>query len=921
MLHKSIEPPPVSNLGDTVPESTMADVGKQLAAEVAIGAKPQTPAHDGRAKPADEATAQMADISFEDLQVDAATESAAHAAATEYANAGFDVYPVWQQDGVTHEAKAPATAHGYKDATRDQAAIDEWWPHCTNLGVALRTGLVTAGIHAGKNLIVIDVDAAKVEGGPDGLKSIDDWCSGRIDGTPHTLPSTLEATTPSGGRHLFFVSDKSRGCVVNGGLRIDVRGTGGGIIVAPTCIAKADGSTGEYQWAGGKFDPSLITEADDEVESLLDLVFARKGGEHVAQDMPIPEGWQPYSAPRFVACGWRHDAIVRYAAHLQAKGYGDEEIAGLVHDFNEEVCEEPIGEVELWQIITWALSKPKGHGQRDCPAEDELVDGPSEEELGMDRYVNKVVKRFGVFTYDEKKEVTVYHQDKLVEAFLYGMHACTMDGAPAIWDGVRYRFGPAWIRYFVELARKGASSETNNSVVKKILAQLEVARRFGLPAPGLICFENCVFDCATGEVRPHDEHSWRERVPNPIPHPLDLSAPPVDYVDAFVDVLADGHEDVRTNLLQVLFTCLSRYTHHEQAAVLIGDGGNGKSKFTDVATELVGIENVSFLGLDRMDNRFEVGDMAGKTANFCSDISSEYLTSDKASTWKKTVGNDYIKADVKNLSGFTFRPFCQVVIVGNSFPRVEGGVDKATERRLFVIPFTHSFRTSTGDYSKDADPNIVEKMKRPEAMAYLIRLVIEEGQRMLAQDKFRFTPNYASEAELRKITLDNSSVLAWMDYVGLTEGDLHMQRRQTVYDHYCAWCRRSQLKAVAINRFNDEVTTRRKGISCVTTRANRYVADASGVMAKERTVQYGAYVIDEQYEAERASHVTYCEVVSTRQTMTSVSVSNSGDRRENHKVEEVSLGVRPATALPAPDRYGDLKVPDAWWVELARFED
>lgn len=326
--------------------------------------------------------------------------------------------------------------------------------------MSLRTGLVTAGIHAGKHLIVIDVDAAKVEGGPDGLKSIDDWCSGKIDGTPHTLPSTLEATSPSGGRHLFYVSDKPRGCVVNGGLRIDVRGTGGGIIVASTRIAKADGSTGEYQWAGGKFDPSLIAEADDEVESLLDLAFSDKGrGEEDADQGAQAAGdWLPYSMPLFVPRGERHDAIVRYSAHLQAKGYDDDRIASLVHAFNERVCEEPIGEVELWQIITWALSKEKGSSRDNHLTEEEAVDGPSEEELGMERYVADVIEAFGVFTYDEKKKMAVYHQDKMVEALLYGMHACTMDGAPAIWDGERYRFGPAWIRYFVELARKGGSS-------------------------------------------------------------------------------------------------------------------------------------------------------------------------------------------------------------------------------------------------------------------------------------------------------------------------------------------------------------------------------------------------------------------------------------------------------------------------------
>jgi len=549
-----------------------------------------------------------------------------------------------------------------------------------------------------------------------------------------------------------------------------------------------------------------------------------------------------------------------------------------------------------------------------------VVDGPTEESERVHRYIHDVIGQYKVYETSDKGKV-VFHPSRLTEAVIYGLHACNLGGAPAVWDGRQYVFGTEALAYVVEVACPSASDSANKSAVKKILARLKLERDFDLPAPGLIRYENCVYDCETGKATPLDKTSWQSRIPNPIPHPLHLDAPAVGVVDKFLDDLADGHEDIRRNILQVVFLCMARYVHHEQVAVLIGQGANGKSKLVDVLLRVVGMDNASFLSLDRMANRFEVGDLSGSLVNLSNDISSEYLSGDKTSIWKQVSGGDVVKADVKNLPGYAFKPYTFLVIVGNALPRMEGGIDKAVSRRLHVIPFTHSFRDANGRYSEDADPHIVEKICEPASMAYLIRLAIEEGRRMLAQREFRLTPNYASEAEVHKLALDNSSVLSWADYVALTEKDLHMQRGQTVYERYSNWCKRAQLKAVSSSRFNDEITTQYAGVECVTTRAERYVAAASGLMAKERTAQYGAFAIAEQYEAERASHVTYCEVVGTRQTMTSVSVSDSGDRRENHKVEQVALGVRPATALPTPDHAGRLFVPDAWWEEHARYEE
>ena len=860
-------------------------------------------------------------------------------AARAYAQAGLDVYPVWQHAEGGRKPKAPACGHGYKDATRDDATIASWWAPGTSFGVAIRTGLIPAGKHSGKYLVVVDMDRSKREGDSDGESTLQSWLDGEIDGVTHMLPETLEATSWSGGKHLYYASDTPRGCTANADLHIDVRCTGGGIVAAPTRITARDGRSGSYEWVGG-FDIDRIAKADAEVEALLDLIFTKKpkcGKTVYEQD--DGDTYVPYITPKHVGVGGRHDALVRHAAHLQALGFADAEIARRMHDFCERVCEQPEGdevtEDELWGVIVWALSKPKGSelarrltvigSQRhDGVSESDLRkerggDAPSDEDERVQRYVRSTIDAYEVYEKDEKGKTT-FHPERLTDAFLYGLHACTIDGAPAIWDGRKYIFGISKIAYFMEIACPGASAAANAGALKKIRARLGVERRFDLPSPSLVRFENCVYDCKSGELMPVGQDSWRSRIPNPIPHPLDLAAPPVEAVTKYLELLSDGHEDVQRNLLQTLFLAMARFTHHEQMICLLGDGANGKSKFVDMILAIVGADNASFLSLSRMGSRFEIGDLAGSTVNFSSDISAEYLSGDGASTWKQITGHDVIKTDVKNQDGFAFRPYCQVIVVGNSFPRIEGGIDKAVSRRIHIIPFTHSFRDANGEYSSDADPEIVEKMGDPASVAYLIRLAMEEGQRMLAQREFRLTPNYASRIEVQKLAIDNSSVLAWIDHVSLKDVDLHMQRRKTVYERYASWCKRSALRPMAVTRFIEELRMYFPDLELDTKRATHHDADESGLLGPGRMVQYRAFSILKMAEADQASGTHYVEITGRREVATSVSYSDSGDRRENCRVEEVSFGVLPASSLPKPLATGQITVPQAWWDDIERFE-
>jgi hypothetical protein len=95
-------------------------------------------------------------------------------AALAYAGRGWPVFP-------RRADKVPLTDHGIYDATIDPSQIREWWT---------RWAWASIGITTGGAIDVLDVDTH----GGDGFATLRDV----------QVPPTLTATTPRGGRHLFF---------------------------------------------------------------------------------------------------------------------------------------------------------------------------------------------------------------------------------------------------------------------------------------------------------------------------------------------------------------------------------------------------------------------------------------------------------------------------------------------------------------------------------------------------------------------------------------------------------------------------------------------------------------------------------------------------------------------------------------------
>lgn len=147
------------------------------------------------------------------------------------AGMGFFVFPL------VEGGKTPLIDGFPTKATRDPAQIRRWWT-CPVLGVEQEhnIGIYTGRFGDGKALVVVDVDNKHGKRGDDALLELE------LEG--YELAPTLEVVTPTGGRHLFYVTDVPVKQGVNVlGEGLDTRSAGGYVVGVGSETAK-----GEYRW-------------------------------------------------------------------------------------------------------------------------------------------------------------------------------------------------------------------------------------------------------------------------------------------------------------------------------------------------------------------------------------------------------------------------------------------------------------------------------------------------------------------------------------------------------------------------------------------------------------------------------------------------------------------------------------------------
>ena len=265
-------------------------------------------------------------------------------AALGYARRGLPTLPLWWTDdnaercacgaapGECKPGKHPLgdlVHHGVKDASLDQRTIANWWRRYppANIGIACGGAM---------RLLVVDVDP---DGGGDASLAA-------LEHEHGALPTTVEAATPRGGRHLYQILPTGRPLPTISagklGPGIDHRCQGGYVAAPPSAIFGKP-----YTWS--ESSGKRFAEAPGWILDRL----ARGGGNGNATP---PEEWLELITAG-VDEGVRNQTIARVAGLLFRRLPEPKLAAELVACFNAVKCRPPLDATELKRTLDSIAAK------------------------------------------------------------------------------------------------------------------------------------------------------------------------------------------------------------------------------------------------------------------------------------------------------------------------------------------------------------------------------------------------------------------------------------------------------------------------------------------------------------------------------------------------------------------------------------
>ncbi|MDE7054921.1 MAG: bifunctional DNA primase/polymerase [Oscillospiraceae bacterium] len=228
------------------------------------------------------------------------------------------------------KGKAPATAHGCKDASADPGQIAAWWDGTYLYNVAIATG---------GGIVVLDVDVNHNAG------KYGDETLAELEQLHGPLPETWTCLTGGGGIHYYFRCDDPALTVGTGfAPGLDYRGAGGYVIAPPSTHE----SGREYVWEAAHTPGN--TELAPLPEWLHTLML--NGVKTVSEGRG--------EAPAQIAEGGRNDTLYRLACSLRSKGMSEMGITAALLEENRARCVPPLPDREVEKITASAGKHPPG---------------------------------------------------------------------------------------------------------------------------------------------------------------------------------------------------------------------------------------------------------------------------------------------------------------------------------------------------------------------------------------------------------------------------------------------------------------------------------------------------------------------------------------------------------------------------------
>ena len=261
----------------------------------------------------------------------------------------------------------------------------------------------------------------------------------------------------------------------------------------------------------------------------------------------------------------------------------------------------------------------------------------------------------------------------------------------------------------------------------------------------------------------------------------DPEAEPVQVVDDYIDHLTRSDPDYRKLLMEVLGHTLIVDPEFKRVLakffVFVGSGGNGKGTLLQIIKSILGVENVTGMGIRELSDERYLVTLKGKLANLGDDIQDSAINDADMKMLKNISTCDYISTRELYKQAVSMYFTASLIFTSNhlikSFEKGE-----SYKRRVSWLPMY----TTVEEGKKD--PLFITKLTSEESIRYWIRLIVEGYVRLHTQLKF-------TEAEIvsefnARYHEENNPYLTYLEDIDV-ESLIDLPIRDG-YDNAKDWC-------------------------------------------------------------------------------------------------------------------------------------
>ena len=682
--------------------------------------------------------------------------------ALKYADNGFKIFPLKEK------SKKPLYNGGFKIATDDKAIITKWWNEHPNANIGLATGDIN-------NLFVVDIDT---KNNHDGVQALNDM---NINLSP-----TLMANTPSGGIHMIYKTEEDYSSKANLLDGIDIRANGGYIVVAPSVYNETNQSyseeekkalSGSYQWIG-TFSKFAIVDFDNNCKKLLDTEQNKKWADDFFT------GVKKFNLPNEIIEGERNTILFKYACSLQAKGIDDKKIFELVNDKAKNACNPPIlGQEfeELQKTITGVLKRyEKGNP----------VDKPTKQDGSLNLDYFHHVK----YNKNLDKKVTGVYKSRIKDYIVNNFNIVVVNNKPWIYKNGVYTLDENNLK-LKNIIQKYMYPEfiepkNINPICELILMEYKIQKEttdLNKSNKEWINFKNGMYDVKNKKLYEHDPKYLSI---NQIPHNIESKYVEYGLKDApvfhkFLTTTLENEDD-RTMLLQYMAYCLTRETKVQKAMSLLGPGGVGKSVIIRLLEKITGLNNISHLSLQALEERFTTQILLGKLINIYADNPAKAMG--VISTFKMITGQDEIRGEYKGGAIFSFKPYVKLFFSSNELPKNLDENSNAYYRRLLIVKFK-----GKGEYID----NLEEKLGKE--IPIILGILMNYLHDVICSNWF-ILESEQSKFEIEKLRMETDSFIDF-DKECIKEEKGKRVKPNKLYSYYQSYCYEYGRKPIGKRKF------------------------------------------------------------------------------------------------------------------------